>query len=44
MLAAAVLPACVAPFKFRYFNAGWFTETQPDAAATADRIEGFCQE
>jgi hypothetical protein len=43
MVAAAVLPACAAPFRLRYFNAGWFTETQPDAASAADRIESLLQ-
>ena len=43
MVAAAVLEACAAPFKLRYFNAGWFTEVQPDAASASDRIEALLQ-
>lgn len=30
---------CMAPFKLRYFNSGWFEETLPTARETANRVE-----
>jgi hypothetical protein len=41
MLAGKLIVACGGPFKLKYFNAGWFTETQPDAFSTAERIEAL---
>jgi hypothetical protein len=43
MVAAAVLPACAAPFKLRFFNAGWFTESQADVSMASERIETLIQ-
>jgi hypothetical protein len=41
MLAAKLTPSCAAPFTIKYFSSGWFTEEQPDALSTADRIESL---
>lgn len=41
MLAAKLVPACMAPIQLRYFNAGWFTEDHQDAVSAADRIEAL---
>jgi hypothetical protein len=41
MLVANLLTALAAPFTFKYFNAGWFTETHKSAVDAADRIEAL---
>jgi hypothetical protein len=39
MLAAKLLAACVAPVQLKYFNAGWFTETEDSVQSAANRID-----
>jgi hypothetical protein len=41
MLASKLLAACSAPFKLKYFNAGWFSEVISDADAAAERIDAL---
>jgi hypothetical protein len=41
MLVAKLAPAFVSPYTIKFFNAGWFQESLPDATTVADRIEAL---